>query len=159
MFNGFNSEFFSKQFDELNNTFDREFKLLDDLTQVGIKLYNDTFPPYNVVKVNDDKFIIELSVPGFDGSSIEITTDDDNLTIVGKASPDFYQDLIVGELVEEGFRLTENFETSFKLVHGLKVGSSKLVNGLLRVWLERVIPKKVVRKVELNSQEPQLLNE
>ena len=74
--------FFDK-FDPMSVGFDKTFKLLaDQLETVGKNVPG--YPPYNIKKVDENKYVIELAVAGFAKTDLEVTLDGGKLTIAGK---------------------------------------------------------------------------
>ena len=67
--------------------FDTVFKRIEDMSQQVAKAATN-YPPYNIKKVADNKYVIELAVAGFGRSDVEITLQDDKLVISGKSSDD-----------------------------------------------------------------------
>lgn len=138
--------------------FDSMLKRLNDTAVSMTKAA--TFPPYNIKKVDDNKYIIELAVAGFSKSNIEITIEDDTLKISGKTdnSNDSINYLYKG-IAERAFT------RSFTLADTVEVKNADLINGMLRVWLENIIPdNKKPRKVDITDSEelqskPELLTE
>ena len=69
-------------FDPFSIGFDKTFKLLaSHLDGIGKNLPG--YPPYNIKKVEDNKYVIEMAVAGFAKTDIEITMDNGKLTIAG----------------------------------------------------------------------------
>jgi molecular chaperone IbpA len=125
--------------------FDNIFSELDRLTQDQLKKIPN-WPPYNIRKIDDDHYSIELAVAGFGRSDIDITTKDNELVIKGevKADPD-------ATYVHKGIA-ERAFERSFTLADSVVVKNASLVNGMLKVWLEHIIPEeKKPKKVEIND--------
>mgnify|MGYP003349298637 FL=1 len=102
----------------------------------------------NIAKISEDKYVIELAVAGFKREEIDITLEDNKLTIQGNAKKDedgtktFYH---------RGIAL-RNFTRVFTLADTVVVKSADLVDGLLLVELENVIPEnKKPRKIPLTE--------
>ena len=96
------------------------------------------YPPYNIKKVEDNKYVIEMAVAGFGKSDIEITTEDSKLVIKGNVKSDEDEesvDTIWGGLA---FR---PFTRMFTLNDQVEVNNAEMINGLLKVTLERIIPE------------------
>jgi molecular chaperone IbpA len=96
-----------------------------------------------------------MAVAGFGESEIEITLNDDKLTVEGSAKESEND-----EVLYQGLAL-RNFARSFTLNDQIEVADAEMINGLLKIWLERVIPEsKKPKKIEINSDKGQtLLNE
>jgi len=94
------------------------------------------FPPYNIIKVDDVTYRIEVAVAGFSRDNITIDLQDGVLTI--KSVDD--EDTDKSEYVYQGIA-KRNFERVFRLVEDVEVKGAELVDGMLIVNLERVIPE------------------
>ena len=104
------------------------------------------YPPYNIKKVEDNKYVIEMAVAGFGKQDIEITTEDDKLVIKGNVESD---DTPQDNLLWQGLALRP-FTRMFTLNDQVEVNNAEMINGLLKVTLERIIPEsKKPKKVEV----------
>jgi len=104
------------------------------------------YPPYNIKKVEDNKYVIEMAVAGFGKQDIEITTEDDKLVIKGNVESD---DTPPDDLLWQGLALRP-FTRMFTLNDQVEVNNAEMINGLLKVTLERIIPEsKKPKKVEV----------
>jgi molecular chaperone IbpA len=115
--------------------FDRMFDRLFDESFVTTTNY----PPYNIVKVSDTDYAIQIAVAGFSKDDIEIETKENTLTVKSKDKKD-------GELVDETEYLHKGisnraFTRSFNLADDVVVKGASFENGLLNVELERIIPE------------------
>jgi len=104
------------------------------------------YPPYNIKKIEDNKYVIEMAVAGFGKQDIEITTEDDKLVIKGNVESD---DTPQDNLLWQGLALRP-FTRMFTLNDQVEVNNAEMINGLLKVTLERIIPEsKKPKKVEV----------
>ena len=112
--------------------FDRIFNDFENRFQQSTTNY----PPYNVIKHDENTFEIEVAVAGFDREDITVEVDQDQLIIKGKKVKvdDDTQYLHRG-------LATRDFERSFTLAEHIVVGEGELVNGILRVKLTREVPE------------------
>ena len=116
------------------------------------KAQNTNYPPYNIRKLPDDKYSIELAVAGFDEKDIDIEVSEQNLTIDGKKSDEMNENLIHQGLA------SRNFNRKFVLSEDMVVQGAALSNGILYIGIQRVIPEsKKPKKIPLTSKE-KLLN-
>ena len=121
-----------------DDNWNRMAKLHDDLTK-NIPNY----PPYNIRKVEDNKYVIELAVAGFGKSDIEITLEDNKLVISGASSDDQDNFLFKG-IANRAFTRT------FALDDHIEIHNAEMINGMLKIALERIIPEhKKPRKIEV----------
>lgn len=135
-----------KDFDRLfvgfDDTYNRIAKMHDDLTK-NIPNY----PPYNIKKVDDNKYVIEIAVAGFSKSEIEIEFADDKLTVKGNAG----DDTGATDWLYKGIA-TRNFTRTFALDDKIEIKGAALVNGLLQIGLEKIIPDhKKPKKIEVSD--------
>lgn len=117
------------------------------------------FPPYNTRKVGDNKYLVELAVSGFGKEDIDITVEDNKLTIKGSVERSEND----AAYLYKGIA-TRNFTRSFVLDEYLEVVGAEMVNGMLKVSIERIVPpEKQPRKIAIGvvpvEKEPQLLTE
>lgn len=129
--------------------FDSLFKKLNEASETVMKSIPN-YPPYNVVKVDDNKYVIELAVAGFGKQNLEITTQDGTLTISGHTNVD--------DLTNEGLNnqylykgiADRNFTRKFSIADTVEIKNAELINGMLKVWLENIIPDhKKPKKIEV----------
>jgi molecular chaperone IbpA len=129
---------FGVGFDDL---FERMHKMHDDVAK-NIPNY----PPYNIKKTDENTYVIEMAVAGFGKQDITIETEGDKLVIKGNvdsAEEDSIETLWGGL----AFR---PFTRMFTLNDQVEVKHAEMVNGLLKVALERIIPEsKKPRSVEI----------
>lgn len=142
-----------KDFDRLfvgfDDTYSRLAKMHDDLTKNV-----PNYPPYNIKKVEDNKYVIEIAVAGFTKSEIEIEFEDDKLTVKGNAS----EDSGAFDWLYKGIA-NRNFTRTFALDDKIEIRGAALVNGMLQIALERIIPEhKKPKKIEV-ADEPSSVSE
>jgi molecular chaperone IbpA len=143
---------FDKFFVGFDDTYNRLAKIHDDLTQ-NIPNY----PPYNIKKVEDNKYVIELAVAGFAKQDIEITIEDNKLIVKGNAADD------TDNFIFKGIA-NRAFTRTFALDEQIEIKDAAMFNGMLKIALERIIPEhKKPRKIEVKEpqekSERQLLTE
>lgn len=131
--------------------FDGLFKKLNEASETFTKAIPN-YPPYNIVKVDENKYVIELAVAGFGKHNLEITTEDGTLTIAGHTNVD--------DLTKEGLNnqylykgiAERNFTRKFSIADSVEIKNAELINGMLKVWLENIIPDhKKPKKVEVKD--------
>ena len=140
-------------FDEQLN---RIAKMHDDLTK-NIPNY----PPYNIKKTGDNTYVIELAVAGFAKQDIEIELADGKMIIKGNVQDDTENDSFLFKGIA-----ARNFTRTFALEDTVEVKDAEMLNGMLKVFLERIIPEhKKPKKIEVKekadkpSKKAQLLTE
>jgi molecular chaperone IbpA len=122
--------------------------IFDQLESIH-KHAKDTYPPHNVVKDEDLKFTLELAVAGFKQEHIDIEVKDHVLTIKG----DRPQRRDQNKYVRKGIS-ARNWKKSFRLSEYTEVTGADLVDGILTVNLEVVLPEeKQPRKILIGNNE------
>jgi molecular chaperone IbpA len=130
--------FFDK-FDPMSVGFDKTFKLLaDQLETVGKNVPG--YPPYNIKKVDENKYVIELAVAGFAKTDLEVTLDGGKLTIAGKTKDASDLDNANAYYFYKGIA-ERAFTRTFTLADSVEIKNAEMVNGILKVWLENFIPE------------------
>ena len=124
--------------------FDRTFDTLELLASSRAKEAN--YPPYNIRKVSEDQYTIELAVAGFEEKDIDIELIEETLTILGNRPKESSDGLLHQGLA------ARDFIKKFVLSDDMVVKGAALSNGMLYVGVERIIPdEKKPRKIELTS--------
>ena len=112
--------------------------LFDELQRVTAQ--RDNYPPYNVVKHDDDHFTIEVAVAGFKEGDINITVEKNILTIKGEQVQSLDELEKEVEYLHRGIS-SRNFVRTFPLADHVEVIGAKAENGILQVELERQVPE------------------
>ena len=133
---------FDKFFVGFDEQFDRMAKLHDDITK-NIPNY----PPYNIKKTGDNTYVIELAVAGFAKQDIEIELADSKMVIKGNVQGDDTNDNFLFKGIA-----ARNFQRVFALDDQVEVKNAEMLNGMLQVFLERIIPEhKKPKKIEVKE--------
>jgi molecular chaperone IbpA len=124
----------NKTFDPFSIGFDR---ILDEIQEVATLAAKNVskYPPYNIKKVNDKKWVIEMAVAGFAKSDIEIQLDGNKLVVSGAAKED---DAEEGVYAFKGIA-NRDFKHEFKIADQVEIGNAEYVNGMLKIWLESLV--------------------
>ena len=114
--------------------------MLEELLRVNQQQANTNYPPYNIVKQDEDHFAIEIAVAGFREGDINITVEKNILTIKGEQVQDLDEDVKEVEYVHRGIS-ARNFARTFTLADHVEVVGATVENGILRIELERQVPE------------------
>ena len=112
--------------------FDRIFNDFENRHQHSTTNY----PPYNVIKHDENSFEIEIAVAGFDKEDITVEVDQNQLVIKGRRLKDDDS----SKYVYRGLA-ARDFDRAFTLAEHIIVGDADLTNGILRVKLTREVPE------------------
>ena len=122
--------------------------LLNELDYVA-KHANDQYPPHNIIRTGETKYLIELAVAGFSSDELDIEVNDRTLTITG-------EHVVKGrEYIHKGIS-TKKFKRTFRLSEHVKVNGADFKDGLLSIELKYVVPEeKRPRKINIGKNEEQ----
>lgn len=126
--------------------FDRMASMIDSAARLdGAQGY----PPYNIERVGDDRFAIEIAVAGFGEDDLDIELKENLLTVAGKKTQSEESD--GREFLHRGIA-ERGFIRRFQLADHVVVTGADLVNGMLRIDLRRELPEAAKpRKIEIGQ--------
>jgi molecular chaperone IbpA len=114
-------------FDSLFDTFEQRFA-----NQI-----NQSYPPYNILKHDEDTYEIEIAVTGFEKDDITVEIDQNQLVVKGQRKE---VDINEPTYLHRGLA-TRDFTRSWTLADHMEVGEGKIKNGVLTIELNRVVPE------------------
>jgi molecular chaperone IbpA len=112
--------------------------MFDEILRVNAQQSNSNYPPYNVVQINEDEFIISLAVAGFGLDNLSVTKDKNFLIIEGKNTIKEEETDI--NYLHKGIS-NRDFRREFKLADFVEIENAHLELGILNVHLKREIPE------------------
>lgn len=129
-------------FDDFVNSLNEEF--------FDAQTLSPNFPPYNIIRYDKNSFIIELAVAGFNKENIDITLEDNTLTVKGVGS-------LVNENVDKpdvqyihrGIALRK-FEKKFKISNDVELADVTMKDGLLSFDFKHIVKKESAKKIVIN---------
>ena len=105
----------------------------------------NNYPPHNIVKLNDEDYILELAVAGLVKKDLNVEVRENKLLITHEGKED------ERKYTYKGIS-TRGFKRIFHLHRDIIVENADIVNGVLSVKLKHVIPEeKKPRKIEIGS--------
>ena len=119
---------FSVGFDDLFNHF-------NNTLEYTVK-QPTSYPPYNIVKVDDFNYQIEMALAGFNKKDIEIKSALSQLTIKSVENDDKNEK----ETLHRGIS-KRKFSRTFTLAEDIKVNGAELKDGMLLIDLEKIVPE------------------
>jgi len=111
--------------------------IFDELLRATSAQNQTNYPPYNVVKHDEDKFSIEMAVAGFKDGEIEVEVEKKQLIVRGEKATDINENK---EYLHRGIS-ARSFVRSWILGDYVEVSSALIENGILTVVLQRVVPE------------------
>lgn len=142
----FNHSF--KDFDRFFVGFDPLMKKLATAAEQTVKLAQN-YPPYNIKKVDDNKYVIEMAVAGFGKQDLEMELVDDKLVIKGNSNVDTENE---PEVLYQGLAMRP-FTRQFTLADNVEIRGAQLLNGILRIGLEALVPETKKVKIDIDDGE------
>ena len=118
--------------------------LFDRLFDIDLESSN-SYPPYNISKVDNNNYVIEMALAGFNKDDIEIELADSELTVRSKKREDSNNDV---NLIHQGIS-HRSFNRKFTLSEEILVKNAEMKNGMLIIKLEKFIPE---------NKKPKLIN-
>ena len=118
--------------------------MFDELLRVNAQQSNNNYPPYNIVQVNDDEFMISIAVAGFGHDNLTVTKEKNFLIIEGKE----YES--TGKKIEPNYLhkgiSNRDFRREFQLADHVEINGAHLELGILSVHLKREVPEEAKPK-------------
>jgi HSP20 family molecular chaperone IbpA len=109
----------------------------------------DGYPPYNIERMagseKAETLRITLAVAGFTRDQLDLTLEDNQLTVRGKQEDDKTRDYLHRGIA------ARQFVRTFVLADGIEVKNADLADGLLTIDLERQEPDRLVRRIEIKG--------
>lgn len=147
-----------KDFDRFFVGFDKVAEKMAAVADQTAKLASN-YPPYNLKKIDENKYIIEMAVAGFGRQDLEIEIVDDKLIIKGNvksgepAEQDSAGEWTWPHILYQGLAMRP-FTRTFNLADNVEIKGASLLNGILKIVLEAIIPEhKKPKKVEIQDEE------
>jgi molecular chaperone IbpA len=120
--------------------------MFDELMRVSAQQSTTNYPPYNIVQVSEDEYMISVAVAGFGPDNLSVTKDKKFLIIEGKhsaetvESPDATYTFLHKGISERSFR------REFQLADHVEISNAHLELGILSVYLRREVPEEAKPK-------------
>lgn len=122
--------------------FDRLASLIESAASNG----NGGYPPYNIELLGEHDYRITMAVAGFTQEELEISFQENLLTVKGSKQADSGRNYLYQGIAERGF------ERRFQLADYVRVKGADLKNGLLHVDLLREVPEAMKpRRIDING--------
>ena len=112
-------------------------RLLKDMERVSSDYQlSNKYPPHNIIKYNDNEYVVELAVAGFCKEELEITVEDCVLIMTGTKG-EFDNEV---EYLHKGIS-AKPFRKTIKLAETVIVKDAEFIDGILSIYLQNVIPE------------------
>lgn len=135
---------------------DSAFKIADQIEQHLAKgLGNTVYPPYNIRKVDDNKFFVDVAVAGFSKDEVQVSLEDQVLKVTGQKKSEETNDVYL-------FRglAARSFTRTFHLIDSIEVVGADIVDGVLQIELHNVTLETKKKTIPIGEKRsPEILNE
>ena len=111
--------------------FNRELSRLNNAHKVN----SQSYPPYDLLKLDEDTYRISIAVAGFGKEDIDVSVDNGTLIIKGEIT-----EITDAEVVHKGIA-SRKFTRSFALGEYMEVTGADLKDGMLHINVDRIIPE------------------
>lgn len=112
--------------------FNRELDRLSNVHQAAVR---QTYPPYDVLKLDEDAYQVSIAVAGFTKNDIEVSVEDNTLIVKGEIV-----EVTDGEYLHKGIA-SRKFTRTFALGEYMEVASAEIKDGMLHILVDRIIPE------------------
>ena len=127
--------------------FDKFFDDVEKLLTMDIQKSASNFPPHNILKLDDTRYIVELAIAGFSKDEIDISVNAGVLTVKGEKE-DKENEV---QYLHKGIG-TRSFTKTITVADTIEVKGAEFKDGILRIGLENVVPEhKKPRKIEIGN--------
>ena len=104
------------------------------------KTNSQSYPPYNIVKLDEDSYLVSIAVAGFSRDDIEVTLDDRTLLVKGELEDQTDGRKKYPEVIHNGIA-GRKFSRSFALGEYMEVTNADLKDGMLKIQIDRIVPE------------------
>jgi len=112
--------------------FNREIERMSQLHQTAAR---QTYPPYDVLKLDEDTYRVSIAIAGFTKQDIDISVEDATLIVKGEIT-----EITDGEYLHKGIA-SRKFTRTFGLGEYMEVTSASIEDGMLNIDIDRVVPE------------------
>ena len=110
-------------------------KELSRLSNIHREATRQSYPPYDLIKIDEDTYRLSLAVAGFSKNEIEVSMDNGSLVVKGEKT-----DETSNEVLHKGIA-TRKFTRTFALGEYMEVDRAEMADGILDIYVERNIPE------------------
>jgi HSP20 family molecular chaperone IbpA len=128
------------------------FEHTRSLVERAAKAAGDSYPPYNVEDIGEDRLRITLAVAGFGPDHLSVTVEDNQLVIAGRREAEGGRGAAEGEraFLHRGIA-ARAFLRVFILADGMEVSGALLEHGLLHIDVSRIPPARQVKRIAIRA--------
>jgi molecular chaperone IbpA len=117
--------------------------LFDNFEHRFANQINNNYPPYNIIKKDENNYELEVAVTGFAPEEVTVEIDQNQLIVKGERKREDDADT---QYLHRGLA-TRDFSRVWTLAEHMEVDAGTIKNGVLRIALERVVPEALKPRV------------
>lgn len=121
---------YNRTFSHMTNKMPEIRKDIANFSNVFAKAITGGFPFFNIIKNDDNSFVVELALAGFTKDDVTVSEQNSTVTVTGETKDED------ADYIHKGIT-SKQFTRSFILADHVHVASVKMKDGLLRIALER----------------------
>ena len=125
--------------------YDKVVERLTNIAEQSTKLMPH-YPPFNIRKLIEGEYVIELALVGFTKQDIEVEITDNKLTVVGTVKSKHPEDSFIWKGISN-----KPFTREFTLANDVTVKGAEFTEGMLKIWLEVQPPKSNKKKIDIKD--------
>ena len=115
--------------------------MFDELMRVSAQQSSTNYPPYDIVQINEDEYMISMAVAGFGHDNLTVTKDKKFLIVEGKHSRETVENEdATTKYLHKGIS-ERSFRREFQLADHVEISNAHLELGILSVHLKREVPE------------------
>ena len=134
--------------------FDRLFSTMEELDRVFGNTKTPSYPPYSILKLDDYNYEIQIAVAGFSSDDIDIESANNKLTVSGFAKKPEVEPVYLHQGLAN-----RDFKHVYTLSDVSVVRSANIVNGILKISIENIIPEeRKPKKILIGSDNKKLIS-
>jgi molecular chaperone IbpA len=117
--------------------------MFDQMERRFANQVSTNYPPFNILKWNEDQYEIQIAITGFEKEEIRVEVEQNQLTVYGES-----KEMSLGDAmyIHRGLA-TRDFERTFTLAEHMEVKGAVTKNGMLRIQIFRNIPESAKPKI------------
>ena len=120
--------------------------MFDDLMRVTAQQSNTNYPPYNLVQISDDEYLISIAVAGFGQDNLSVTKDKNFLIVEGTHAAETVENTdSTAVFLHKGIS-ERSFRREFQLADHVEITNANLELGILSIHLKREVPEEMKPK-------------
>ena len=117
--------------------------MFDQMERRFANQVSNNYPPFNILKWNEDQYEIQIAITGFEKEEIRVEVERNQLSVFGES-----KEMSLGDAMylHRGLA-TRDFERTFTLAEHMEVKGAATKNGMLRIQIFRNIPESAKPKI------------